>query len=126
MNLQPESCLAPDWAQDLFPDAPLDFIRVEQPTLHYKAITGTLLVLCSAREEADGKRWIHVSCSHPHRLPSWTELRRVKDVFIGKDRKAIQVLPAASEYVNIHDHVLHLWACLDEDPLPDFRVEGQI
>lgn len=117
---------APDWALGLFPDAPLDFRRHDSPSLHYEKLGDSLLVVCSARVESDGKRWIHVSCSRPNRLPTWQDVRRVKDVFIGKDRRAIQVLPPAAEYVNIHPHCLHLWSCLDGDGLPDFRVMGQI
>ena len=77
-------------------------------------------VIASASREADGKRWLHVSVCHRDHLPSWELLRQVKDEFIGKDRKAIQVLPAASEYVNINPNVLHLWHCMDGDTLPDF------
>lgn len=63
-----------------------------------------------------------MSCSRRKpvpKLPSWKDLRDVKDVFIG-NRKAIQVFPVAAEYVNIHPNVLHLFACLDDDGLPDF------
>lgn len=69
----------------------------------------------------DGKLWLHVSCSYPNRLPGWLELRAVKDLFVGKQRKAVQVMPGEAEYVNIHPYVLHLWAPLEGDPLPDFR-----
>jgi hypothetical protein len=80
-----------------------------------------LLVLLSASEEFDGKRWIHLSVSHRSRLPSWKELRDVKDLFIGKDRLAIQVLPREKDYYNFHPNVLHLWCCLDGDPVPNFK-----
>jgi len=83
-----------------------------------------MTVILSADTELDGRRWLHVSVARPTRLPSWDELRIVKDLFIGPDCKAIQVLPKKSEYVNIHPHVLHLWHCLDEDPLPDFTRGG--
>ena len=81
-----------------------------------------LRVIVSAAREDDGKRWLHVSCSRRKpvpKLPSWKDLRDVKDVFVG-NRKAIQVFPVRSEYVNIHPNVLHLFACLDDDGLPDF------
>jgi hypothetical protein len=81
-----------------------------------------LLVLFSVARERDGKLWLHVSVSHSARLPNWEELRSVKDLFIGTDRKALQVFPAEAEYVNIHPRVLHLWSCLDGDPTPDFRI----
>lgn len=116
----------PDWVWGLFPDAPAEFLRTPHPLIgpfvYNDLVTRSLAVICSAQVEADGKRWIHVSCSRADRLPSWKDLRRVKDVFVGVHRKAVQVFPAQSEYVNVHPNVLHLWACLDGDPLPDFRL----
>ncbi len=112
------------WAYDLYPLEPLLFVH--QGGYVYRHVAAPLTVICSARPEADGKRWMHVSCSRPSRLPSWDDLRLVKDTFIGRERKALQVLPPQSEYVNCHPYVLHLWACLDGDPLPDFRRNGTI
>lgn len=76
-----------------------------------------LRVLASVERHSDGKRWAHVSCSYGDKLPSWDDLRRVKDIFLG-DVMAYQVLPPASEYVNMHPHTLHLWHCMDGDPFP--------
>lgn len=86
---------------------------------HYRA--GALMVIAEI-EIVDGKLWIHVSASRAGCLPSWEDLRLVKDVVIGRDRKAIQILPREAEYVNIHPYVLHLYAPLEGDPLPDFRM----
>jgi len=86
---------------------------------HYQA--GAMMVIAEV-ELVDGKLWMHVSTSRAGRLPTWEDLRLVKDVIIGRDRKAIQVLPSEAEYVNIHPYVLHLYAPLEEDPLPDFRM----
>lgn len=77
-------------------------------------------VIVSGATELDGRRWLHVSTARPDRLPSWEELMEVKEIFIGLDRKAIQVLPARQEHVNIHPGCLHLFYCLDGDTLPDF------
>jgi len=127
---------APEWAREIFPlkipgwtrhvGHPVfgDFFYVRDGTATSR--NDLLQVMCSARVEADGKRWLHVSCARPKRLPTWNDLTVVRDTFIGKDRKAIQVLAPADEHVNIHPYVLHLWSCLDEDPLPDFRAAGVI
>jgi len=85
----------------------------------YDSLDG-LRVLTSVSVELDGKRWLHVSCSRKDKLPSWNDLRRVKDLFIGTSRSAIQVLPRQEKHINIHPRVLHLFTCLDGDPLPDF------
>lgn len=119
---------AEDWAQELVDQigTPICWHRRDRPVLAYYKIGDNLMVLWSARREADGKRWIHVSYSRPSKDPSWEDTCEVKRTFIGKDRKAISVMPAEAEYVNIHPHCLHLWACLDGDGLPDFRVMGMI
>jgi len=83
-----------------------------------------LKVITSAAVEEDGKRWLHVSCSRAARLPSWPDLREVKDIFVGLERTALQVLPKQSRYINLHPFVLHLWCCLDADPVPDFARGG--
>ena len=85
-----------------------------------------LSVILSAAVEQDGKKWLHVSCAHPHKLPSWETLKEIKDLFIGRDRQAIQVLPSEKNYVNIHKFCLHLFCCLnDADPVPDFTHGGK-
>lgn len=75
-------------------------------------------------ERVDGKRWKHLSVSGMDRLPTWDELHEMKNWLFGFEARAIQVLPPESEYINRNSHVLHLWECLDEDILPDFRREG--
>lgn len=85
-----------------------------------------LLVIASALIEDDGKRWLHVSLSRRTRLPSWADMHYVKDQFIGRQNKAIQVFPPAREYVNTHPNCLHLFRCLDGDGIPDFRVHGEL
>jgi hypothetical protein len=80
-------------------------------------------VLMSACRETDGNLWLHVSLSkwrgNEMEEPSWSDIRNVKDLFVGRERKAIVVLPPQSQYVNISE-VHHLWCCLDTDTLPDF------
>lgn len=79
-----------------------------------------LRVIESVGVELDGKEWHHVSLSRSMQLPSWEEVQRVKDIFMGKDVTALQVLPDAAHYVNQHPYCLHLWRCLDGDVTPDF------
>jgi hypothetical protein len=76
-----------------------------------------------SEELRDDEWWRHVSFSRRDRLPSWEDLREVKDIFIGKEKIAVQVLPRKSEYVNIAPYVLNIYHRLDDiSPLPDFRV----
>lgn len=114
------------WAEELLPRVlPFGWRNLDLGFVAYESDDG-VRVLFSARTEADGKRWLHVSLSRPNRLPTWSDIRKVKDIFVGRDRLAIQVFPRQADYVNIHPYVLHLWACLDGDPVPDFRHEGEI
>ena len=75
-------------------------------------------------EQHDGERWLHVSASYPNRLPSWEDMRDVKDTFCGRENEAYMVFPPAARYVNDHPFVLHLWCPLEGAILPDFRRFG--
>lgn len=77
-------------------------------------------VIASVTTEQDGRKWLHLSMSHRNRVPTYDELTYMKRHWAGDDRKCIMVLPEKSEYININPYVLHLFCCLDGDPLPDF------
>jgi len=82
--------------------------------------TDGLRVIVGAAVELDGKAWLHVSFSRKDKLPSWFDCKRVKSLFIGDDKTALQVFPSSDKYVDIHEHCLHLWHCMDGDVTPDF------
>lgn len=85
-----------------------------------------LLVLVSCAQQTDFRRWLHVSVSRKDTcLPTWEQMCLVKDLFIGEERQAIQVMPPRSKWVNIHKGCLHLYHCLDNDALPDFTAGGE-
>lgn len=88
-------------------------------------IGGCRFIVIIEPEEHEGKVWRHlsVSCASPPRVPTWDELRRAKELFLG-DEKAVMVFPSKREYVNDHPHVLHLFS--GPDGLPDFRSEWQV
>ena len=71
-----------------------------------------------------GPQWEHVSaraiCGNKDYTPSWNEMCQVKATFWDPDDVVIQFHPAASNYVNKHPHVLHLWRIVGGAfPLPD-------
>lgn len=88
--------------------------------------TTLLRVLASVQVYHDKNAWLHVSMSHHDRLPTYEEMQKVKDVFVGRNNKAIQVFSPASEHVNVHPYCLHLWHCITANPIPDFRFAGMI
>ena len=91
----------------------------------YKSRDG-LAVIVSCSVEEDGKPWVHLSVSRKKSIPTWVDLVNVKEVFLGKDTLAIQILPARSEYINVHEFCLYLYQCLEDRPIPDFRKLGTI
>lgn len=68
-------------------------------------------------EMHDDEQWAHVSCSYTDHLPSWDDLKAVKEIWLG-DVLAFQVLPPKAEYVSQHPWCLHLWHRLAGDPFP--------
>lgn len=78
-----------------------------------------LMVGLSCEREDDGRAYIHLSVSHRSRIPTWGELGKAKEAFLG-DLEAYQVLPPRARYVNIDARVLNLYAPLDGPVLPDF------
>ena len=96
------------------------FIRVEEAIDGIAFEKNGLFVITSLQKELDNNFWIHVSLSRKNKLPSYNDVKLVKNTFIGKDKKAIQIFPEEENHVNLMPYCLHLWHCVDKDPLPDF------
>jgi hypothetical protein len=47
-------------------------------------------------------------------------LAEAKDMFLGRERLALHLFVPRSQHVHLHPYCLHLWCCLDGDPVPDF------
>ena len=70
-------------------------------------------VLRSISTVQDGSQWIHVSLSRTDRLPTYEEMVKVKNEFIGGGREAYQVFARDEDHVNVHSKCLHLWSPID-------------
>ena len=113
------------WVHDLLPRVLPAGWRMFEGGDGAKYVRGDQLsVIVSGDVELDGKRWLHVSLARPNRLPSWDDVGTVKALFVGRDKLAVQVLPQQVRYINIHPHCLHIWHCIDGDPVPDFARGG--
>lgn len=85
-----------------------------------------LIVLFSSGSEwvddgMPGEPWEHasISVSNESRIPSWEEMCHVKDLFWGDDEAVMQLHPPKVDYVNLHQHCLHLWKpTMSKIPLP--------
>lgn len=74
---------------------------------------------------SDGMGWEHVSVSLPNRTPSWKQMCFIKDLFWGDDDAVVQYHQPKSEYVNNHDHCLHLWRPYNANlEMPDSLLVG--
>lgn len=68
--------------------------------------------------KANTKKW---KC----RVPTWAEMCQIKDLFWDAEEWVVQFHPAASEYVNFHPMVLHLWKpSAAEMPTPPASAVG--
>lgn len=116
------------WVGDFFPRPLGSGWKLERVTADGTAWSlGTfdpLTVITSGAVELDGKRWLHVSLARPTRLPSYSDMTMVKDLFIGPQATALQVFAPRSRHVNLHQCCLHLWHCADGDVTPDFARGG--
>jgi hypothetical protein len=79
---------------------------------------GGIRTITTLEQYPDKSWWIHVSMSYPNRLPTWEDLKAVKNLFIGKKKLAVQILPQEDDYLNFHPFTLHLYARVDGDTLP--------
>lgn len=52
---------------------------------------------------------VHITVGKKQKTPTWEQMCFVKSLFWGKEDTVVQYHPAESEYVNLHEHVLHLW-----------------
>jgi len=68
-----------------------------------------LAVIASDEPTAAHGQLLHVSLSHPHKLPEWETVTMVRDAFFGADIDVMMVLPQAADYVNVHRYTFHLW-----------------
>lgn len=65
-------------------------------------------LFCIASDEMG---WDHVSVSigGKKRLPTWTEMCFVKDLFWAPEEIVVQYHPARADYINFQGQTLHLW-----------------
>ena len=52
---------------------------------------------------------LHVSIAGISKIPSWSEIKAVRDYFYPSDVDVMMVLPRKEDYVNIYKFAMHLW-----------------
>ncbi len=80
-----------------------------------------ITVMRSRSTMENGDVYTHISMARPDRLPTWEELSKVKDEFLGEDVAGYHVVPAKKDYVNIHSFCLHIWAPEDQSKVANLQ-----
>lgn len=69
--------------------------------------------------------WEHLSVSMPGKTPSWEQMCRMKDIFWDKNECCVEYHPKEEDYVNNHNHCLHIWKPTEvELPTPPSILVG--
>lgn len=100
----------------------LELYRRKHPTLPdsegqsdygYFEVDGLCVIASS------GMGWDHVSVSLPDRIPSWEQMKLVRDLFFFESETVLQIHPPKTLEVNYCPYCLHLWRKQDFNmPLP--------
>ena len=69
--------------------------------------------------------WEHCSVGSDTKTPDWDVMCRVKNIFWNEDECCVEYHPKAEDYVNMHEHTLHIWKKQDyEFPMPPSIMVG--
>lgn len=69
--------------------------------------------------------WEHLSVSMPHKTPSWEQMCQMKNIFWGEDEVCVEYHPRKEDYVNNHEHCLHIWKPTETElPTPPSILVG--
>jgi hypothetical protein len=68
----------------------------------------------------DGQNRIHMSVSCAGRLPTWDEMKEMREKFLPLNRDFCMFFPDVKDYVNNHPYCLHLIELKPSDRLANF------
>lgn len=69
--------------------------------------------------------WEHLSVSMPGKTPTWDQMCVMKDIFWNKNETCIEYHPKEEDYVNNHEHCLHIWKPTEQElPTPPSILVG--
>lgn len=72
------------------------------------------------RDTINGQTRIHMSVSHNDRLPTWDEMKHIREAILPMNRDFICFFPKAEDYVNLHPNCLHWLELKPSDKLNNF------
>jgi len=83
-------------------------------------------VLTSVAIESDDRLWFHASISRfDLKMPTYDDLYWLRENFF-QGTWAMQYFPPEEQHISHHGTCLHLWTCLEDLQMPDFRKLGTI
>lgn len=59
----------------------------------------------------------HISMSHPHRIPTWDEIKFIRNKFGDPNKFYAMVFPPEEFYVNFHSFCMHLFEVKSENEI---------
>lgn len=68
--------------------------------------------------------WEHLSVSTPSKTPSWDIMCEMKEAFFDDEEECFEFHPKKSEYINVHQHCLHIWRPVISDILNMYSSQG--
>ena len=98
---------------------PYGAFRIPPTPLTKTKLTRSLNIIAACAQPSEGIHWEHVSVTlcNSGGCPSWEEMDMVKRLFWDDSEAVMQLHPARSEHVNIHEGCLHLWRPTNQ-PIP--------
>ena len=84
------------------------------------AYTRKELTIVITQDTADGQTRIHMSVSHQERLPTWDEMKKVREELLPLNRDFAMIFPKQEDYINIHPYCLHLMEIKPSDKFNNF------
>lgn len=68
---------------------------------------------------SNGDGWEHISVSSKYKIPSWSTMCKIKDLFFEENEVVMQIHPSKNDYINVHKNCLHLWRPINQEiPVP--------
>lgn len=68
---------------------------------------------------SNGEGWDHVSIAHKHKIPSWSTMAKLKELFFEDHETVMQLHPGKADHINVHPNCLHLWRPQQKEiPMP--------
>jgi len=69
--------------------------------------------------------WEHLSVGSNMKTPDWDTMCLAKDIFFRPDECCVEYHPKEEDYVNMHEHTLHVWKEIDKEfPAPPSIMVG--